>query len=333
MHRAREKDTGRDVYLRHIGPPPTFSGPLMRWQCTAPYHAVRGYTQGSGTTVRPKFRLAPGAEHDADCPLNPTSMTAHIARGSHGLAEVDAQGVLRLALPADLADAPPDAPAGEEPRPVAVRHTVRTVRPLLPPAVNSAAKIAQVLQAHGNDLADRFTVQPHGGRPIPWTQFCYGPGPEPYAALYRRLRRGESVTHPVAVTGTVQRVNEDRQGRPYVALALNVPDGKNVFFHVAVRSAHPSLMEPLTVGTVLLAIGEWQIFYGSTLPQLRLWADRHWQLAYSTTDDAGQQSAPRCPSPAATVSSRSEDRAAQEDHVDPAGSGSSQATPAQTREG
>ncbi|MFF3256801.1 hypothetical protein ACFYWP_38850 [Actinacidiphila glaucinigra] len=161
-----------------------------------------------------------------------------------------------------------------------------------------------MLQAHGNDLADRFTVQPHGGQPIPWTRFCYGPGTEAYSALYRRLHRGESVTHPVAVTGTVQRVNEDRQGRPYVALALNVPAGKNVFFHVAVRSAHPSLMEPLTVGTSLLAIGEWQIFYGSTLPQLRLWADEHWQLAYWTTGDDEQQTTPRCPPPVATRPNR-----------------------------
>ncbi|MDX2815754.1 hypothetical protein PV410_24850 [Streptomyces sp. PA03-5A] len=306
MHRAREADSGRHVELRHIGPPRQITGDLICWQCSAPYVAVRGYTLGSGTAVRPAFRLAPGAEHDENCPLNPVSVTNHIARGSRGLAEVDSQGVLRLALPQDLAEVPPDAPDGEMPDPRPVRHRVATVRPLLPLAVNSAAKIAQVLQTHGDGLADRFTVQPHGGHPIPWARFCYGPSHDAYGDLYRRCRRGESLTHPIAVTGAVQRVNHDRQGRPYIALALNVPAGREVF-HVAVRSAHPGLMEPLTEGTDVLAIGSWTVFYGGTLPQLRLWADEHWQLAYWTTGDDGQQTSPRCPAPVAAGTSQPAD--------------------------
>uniref|UniRef100_UPI002F910CB4 hypothetical protein n=1 Tax=Streptomyces antimycoticus TaxID=68175 RepID=UPI002F910CB4 len=52
-------------------------------------------------------------------------------------------------------------------------------------------------------------------------------------------------TYPIAVLGTVQRVNRDRQARPYIALALNVPVAGGAF-HVAVRSEHPTLIEPLT---------------------------------------------------------------------------------------
>ncbi|MBA6439058.1 hypothetical protein [Streptomyces sp. GMR22] len=131
---------------------------------------------------------------------------------------------------------------------------------------------------------------------IPWGRFCYGPTAESYAQLFQRCRRGEMFTHPIAVLGAVQRVNRDRQDRPYIALALNVPAADGAF-HVAVRSEHPTLIEPLVPGTHVLAVGAgWEVFNGGHLPQLRMWAGEHWQLAYWTADE-DQATPPRCPPP------------------------------------
>ncbi|MFE2693736.1 hypothetical protein [Streptomyces mirabilis] len=301
MHRAREEKTGRHVFRHHIGPdgpPHQFSGPLVCWKCTAPFVPVRKH-KNKGADVQAQFRLAPKSEHDVECPLNPTLVSKHIAHGSHGLAEVDEQGILRLNLPENLTDLPPAAPDDDEVGEDVVRHSVTTVRPLLPPAVNSAAKIAMLLHIHDFEtkIVDRFKVRPHNGRLIPWGKFCYGPTAASYTELYERCRRGEVFTHPVAVFGTVQRVNRDRQGRPYITLALSVP-ARNGAFHVAVRSEHATLIEPLVAGTHVLAVGAgWEVFDGGHTPQLRLWAGEHWQLAYWTTDGGGQPTTPHCPPP------------------------------------
>ncbi|WP_413098213.1 hypothetical protein [Streptomyces sp. Inha503] len=173
-----------------------------------------------------------------------------------------------------------------------------TVRPFLPPAVDSAVKIAQLLMVHDfdRDLVKRFKVRPHGGGLIPWGRFCYGPTAESCAELFQPCRRDEVFTYPIAVLGTVQRVNRDRQGRPYIALALDVPAVGGAF-HVAVRSEHPTLIEPLAPGSHVLAVGAgWEVFNGGYLPQLRMWAGEHWQLAYWTTDE-DQATPPRCPPP------------------------------------
>lgn len=299
MHRAREEKSGRHVFRHHIGPdgpPHQFSGSLVCWKCTAPFVAVKRH-KNKGADVQAQFRLAPKTEHDGDCPLNPTLVTQHIAHGSHGLAHVDEQGILRLNLPENLTDVPIAPPDDEAIGDDVVRHSVTTVRPLLPPAITSAAKIAMLLHLHDFEekLVDRFKVRPHNGRPIPWSRFCYGPASASYAALYERCRKGEVFTHPIAVVGTVQRVSSDRQGRPYVTLALNVPAATDAF-HVVVRSAHASLIDPLTTGTHVLAVGAgWEVFTRGHTPQLRMWAEEHWQLAYWTTSEDGQLTTPHCP--------------------------------------
>ncbi|MFG2987989.1 hypothetical protein ACGFZK_01500 [Streptomyces sp. NPDC048257] len=73
-----------------------------------------------------------------------------MARDSHGLAHVD-QGILRLELPSDLSGAPgPDEPTGTGPDSVVRTRNITTVRPKLPPAITSAAKIARFLQMHAS---------------------------------------------------------------------------------------------------------------------------------------------------------------------------------------
>ncbi|OEV09237.1 hypothetical protein [Streptomyces nanshensis] len=313
MHRARERTTQRDVFRRHIGPPHQFADELICWKCEAPVVAVKEHHR-QGAVVKAQFRLAPSTEHDAHCPLNPTLVSERIARGSHGLAEVTARGLLRLNLPERLTDTPPYADDQQPHAQDQVRHTVTTTRPWLPPAVGSAAAIAQFLQLHDFDpeIMSRFTVRPHNGRLIPWDAFCFGPGPASYAALYVRCRAGAGLTHPVAVFGTVARISRDRQERPYAMLALNVPHGDSAF-HVAVRSPHPSLIEPITAGTNVLAVSAgWSVFDGGHAPTLRMWAEEHWQIAY-WRDEEGSAQAPHCPpppSPAQRAQAQAPDRGA-----------------------
>ncbi|MET8685165.1 hypothetical protein ABZV77_13195 [Streptomyces sp. NPDC004732] len=297
MHRAREKDTDRHVFRRHIGPPHDFGGDLICWKCTAPFGPVRAHSP-KGHPVQAQYRLL-GAEHDETCPLNPDTTTAHIAHGSHGLADVDSSGVLRLDLPHRLDEVPspgPDAEVGS--RDDVVRHPVTTVRPLLPPAVGTAAKIAQFLQLHDHDpeIASRFRVRTHDGRLIPWADFCYGPQHDSYARLFARLRATPVLTHPIAVVGTVESVSRDSNYSPFALLAVDVPSQAGQF-HVTIRSGFASLMEPLTVGTHVLAVGGWEIFARGSTPALRLWADAHWQLAFWQEDEAGTATPPSCPAP------------------------------------
>ncbi|MEU6820880.1 hypothetical protein ABZ921_09640 [Streptomyces atriruber] len=255
MHRAREKDTDRDVLRRHIGPPQDFGADL----------------------------------------------TAHLAHGSHVLADMDASGVLRLNLPHRLDEVPlpgPDADADIQIPDDVVRHPVTTDRPVLPPAVGTAAKIAQFLQLHDHDpeITSRIRVRPHDGRLIPWTDFCYGPQHDSYARLFSRLRTTPVLTHPIAVVGTVESVSRDSNYSPFAQLAVDVPSQAGRF-QVTIRSGFASLMEPLTVGIHVLAVGGWEIFAPGSTPALRLWADAHWQLAFWQDDEAGTATPPSCPAP------------------------------------
>ncbi|MFI8093976.1 hypothetical protein ACIF9R_37700 [Streptomyces sp. NPDC086080] len=101
--------------------------------------------------------------------------------------------------------------------------------------------------------------------------------------------------------GTVHSIAEDRNGQPYARLALNVPAG-DTRFHVLLRSAHDSLIKPLAAGTHVLAFGEWTVFDTPHIPQLRLFADEHWQIAHWETDpSSGLPTDPTCP---ATVTAR-----------------------------
>lgn len=297
MHRAREKDTGRHVFRRHIGPPRALHGDLICWKCTAPCIAV-GARLREGQPVQAHYRLE-GRGHDASCPLDPDTVAARVARGSHGLAEVDTGGTVRLTLPRrfdDMLLPGPDHGTGPATEAEAEEDSVAPGRPLLPPAVATAAEIAQFLQLHDHEaeIAARFRVHPHQGRLIPWTDFCYGPLHESYTRLFSRLRTTPHLPHPVAVVGTVQRVSRDSNYSPFADLAVGVPSRAGQF-HVTVRSDLADLMEPLAVGTDVLAVGGWEIYARGSTPALRLWVDSPWQLAFWHTAEDGTQTPPRCP--------------------------------------
>lgn len=286
---------GRTVSAEEIGPDPEpFRRPLICDLCMTGVLPVRGYK-----TVPSLFRLGSGLQHEAGCDLNPTEVIDSIARDSHGLAHVD-QGILRLELPSDLSGAPgPDEPTGTGPDSVVRTRNITTVRPKLPPAITSAAKIARFLQMHGFDpkIVKKFKVRPHGHPPVPWGEFCYGPDNDSLAALYVRQLSAPAASHPVAVHGTVQAVRTDNGGRQYVTLATDVP-AQQGRFHVVLRSMYENLITPLTPGTHVLALGDWSVLTRSHIPQLRLFADAHWQIAYWNDDEAtGRPTTPTCPPP------------------------------------
>jgi hypothetical protein len=289
--------------------------PLICWKCDAGVHAKGTYVKRNGASYRAHFALNPKTGHEAGCPFNPVEVITSIARDAQDLAHVE-DGVLKLTLPGAMEDLapPPQADPTSAPGAVTARR-IDTVRPALPPLLNCAAKIARFLQlnAFDDNLVRRFRVQPHGHKnTIPWGRFCYGPSAAAYGELVGRLdpaRGGRAPSHPVAVYGTVQRVHHDRAGRPFVFLADHT-DLDGAEFEVVVRSLHPGLIEPLTVGTHVLAVGAWGTFNQGRVPQLRLFADEAWQIAYWHTDPGtGSATQPVSP-PAVTARQRADERPA-----------------------
>ncbi|MEU1447898.1 hypothetical protein ACFWBS_51060 [Streptomyces mirabilis] len=109
MHRARIAGSEQVVEAGQIGPPQEFNGELICWKCPVPVTAVGSHMR-AGVLQPALFRLA--ARHTHEDPPNPVSVTYRIARGACGLADVAAEGVLRLNLPADFAHVPPVPPSG-----------------------------------------------------------------------------------------------------------------------------------------------------------------------------------------------------------------------------
>ncbi|MFB6881436.1 hypothetical protein ACFCY8_11450 [Streptomyces noursei] len=300
------------------GEPAWYTGklPLICWKCDAGVHGKGTYVKGNGASYRAHFALNPRTSHAQTCPFNPVKFITTLAQGAQGMAHVE-DGVLRLTLPDSLEDlAPVPEPTGPpQPPDEATARRISTVPPALPPLLNCAAKIARFLQlnAFDNKIVQRFRVQPHGYKStIPWGRFCYGPTATAYGQLVKRLdpdSPGRAPLHPVAVYGTVQRVGHDRTGRPFVFLADHADlDGRE--FEVVLRSMHPSLITPLTVGTHVLAVGTWGIFTDSRVPQLRLFAEEAWQIAYwHTHEDTGVATQP-CRPPALTAHQRATERPA-----------------------
>ncbi|MFB8000111.1 OB-fold nucleic acid binding domain-containing protein [Streptomyces sp. NPDC056002] len=320
MYRARIKDNGAHVFAVQIDNEPawyTDKHKLTCWKCDAAVNAKGTYVKRNGASYRAHFALNPNTRHTATCPFNPVEVITSIAQGAQGLAHVD-DGVLKLTLPGDLKDV---APVPDETKPLlppqdVTAQQINTVPPPLPPLLNCAAKIARFLQLNAFDdkVVAKFKVQPYGRKTtIPWGRFCYGPTTDAYAELAARLdpQRPEKTapSHPIAVYGTVQRVRRDNKGRRFVYLADHGDlDGKE--FEVVLRSMHPTLIKPLTAGTHVLAVGTWKVFNRGRVPQLVLFADEAWQIAYWHSDEnTGTTTQPTSP-PALTPHQRATERPA-----------------------
>ncbi|MEU1628259.1 hypothetical protein ABZ746_23600 [Streptomyces sp. NPDC020096] len=244
------------------------------------------------------FRLAADRQHEDLCPLNPTEVLQKIAHGSQGVAVIEGDE-LHLVLPDDLSQIDATSPiidTGSAASGDRFGVNVSTVRPLLPPLINSAVVIARFLQKHDYDadVVAQFKVRrPGETKAVGWGEFCHGPAPGDHARLYARLTSGAKPKHPVAVYGRVAAVEHDSQDRPVLRLA----DGRG--FTVRIRSEHASLLNPLAAGSFVLAVGAWKVWTPRRArPELQMFAEEHWQLAHWTYDAAtGRSSPPACPPP------------------------------------
>ncbi|MBB1258330.1 hypothetical protein H3147_05735 [Streptomyces sp. OF8] len=229
-----------------------------------------------------------------------------IARGSQGVAVIEGDE-LHLVLPSDVDQIGATAPvidAGPPADDGRVGVSVSTVRPLLPPLINSAVVVARLLQKHGYDaeVTAQFKVRrPGAAKAVGWGEFCYGPAASDHARLYTRVTEGRRAGHPVAVFGRVAAVERDRHRRPVLRLA----DGRGGFT-VRIRTDHPPLLDSLVAGCFVLAVGAWKVWTpAKARPELQLFAEEHWQLAHWTYDDAtGRSSPPSCPPPVTKAAPR-----------------------------
>lgn len=305
-----EDDDGQRVrpYMIDERPCP-FVTPLKCGFCSQPVHSVPSHTR-EGEPVNAYFRLFSGGEHDADCDLHPTRVLQEIARGSHGLASVGDDGILRLTIPDQDTPAPEPPDDSDEDRDGDAEKTalrITTTTPWLPPALGSAVKIARFLRQcdFDPDAVRRFKVL-HGARTVSWPNFCFGPDHDSLARLHKRVAgtrpRGRRLSHPVAVHGTVLRRGRSKSGKPFVVLAHDIaPDtgGSGRKVEVVLRSDYPTLLKPLTPGRHVLAVGDrWKIFSPKGVEEVQLWIEEHWSLASWTWDEAtGTAGEPECPPP------------------------------------
>ncbi|MFJ2419948.1 hypothetical protein [Streptomyces brevispora] len=159
---------------------------------------------------------------------------------------------------------------------------IATVRPLLPPVINSAVVITRFLQRHAYDadVVAQFKVRRRGEEtPMSWGEFCHGPSARELTLLRERIGGGTELRHPVAVYARVTAIERDRHQSPVLRFA----DGAG--FTVRVRSDHPSLLAPLSVGDFVLAVGTWKVWVPSRgRPEPQMFAEKHWQLAHWTYD-------------------------------------------------
>ncbi|MGO4418738.1 hypothetical protein AB4Z54_08250, partial [Streptomyces sp. MCAF7] len=243
------------------------------------------------------FRLARDRQHEDVCPLNPTEVLQKIAHASQGMAVIEGDE-LHLVLPDDLGQIGSTTPAvytGPAAPGDRVGVNISTVRPLLPPLINSVVVIARFLQKHDYDadVVAQFKVRrPGETKAVGWGEFCHGPTSGDHARLYARLTSGPKPEHPVAVYGRVTAVEQDSQDRPVLRLA----DGRG--FTVRIRSEHASFLDPLAAGTFVMAVGAWVWTPRRGRPELQMFAEEHWQLAHWTYDAAtGPSSPPACPPP------------------------------------
>ncbi|MFJ1662528.1 hypothetical protein [Streptomyces anthocyanicus] len=325
LQQARDKH-GRVISARQIGQKPElFTRPLRCPYCEheviaqpeQPRISKKGkpFTRGAHFALAKEKEKGRAAEHLSPCPLR-TDHTVHaIARASQGLAELRSGGLqLRLVLaPTSDTKAPLLPPAGSPilaPPADPVNLKIHSVDPALPPAITSAARIAQLLALYGDDPenVEHFTVKHPGLRtPVPWTDFCFGPEPGHLTRLYQQLAAG-TIRHPVAVLGQVTQIRTT-DTTTSCRIATNIPTGlsgplAHAEVYLRVGSDRRPLLEPLAEGARVLALAAPDVAFKLWKPdreglghQVVLWPRAHWQIAHWNVDSAGIPTAPRSPSP------------------------------------
>jgi hypothetical protein len=132
--------------------------------------------------------------------------------------------------------------------------------------LNTAARILKVR----NYCEDHQDIEEHlvlsfDGHKVRWSDFYIEQ--DEYATAYERLSAGR-IDYPLAVAGTIQRINErtsqDDAARPYWVVQLAVPkttpDEQGVVTKVDayVTTGKAALIDDLQVGDEVIVFGEWQ---------------------------------------------------------------------------
>ncbi|MGO4749249.1 hypothetical protein AB4212_11575, partial [Streptomyces sp. 2MCAF27] len=220
MDKARlyqDGTVGEKVFAHEIDEEPWWRRQKVPLICAFCMTAVVSQRTTVGRAPRAAlFRLARDRQHEDVCPLNPTEVLQKIAHASQGMAVIEGDE-LHLVLPDDLGQIGSTTPAvytGPAAPGDRVGVNISTVRPLLPPLINSVVVIARFLQKHDYDadVVAQFKVRrPGETKAVGWGEFCHGPTSGDHARLYARLTSGPKPEHPVAVYGRVTAVEQDSQ--------------------------------------------------------------------------------------------------------------------------
>lgn len=235
----------------------------------AGYEMVR---KGVSIIVEHYFKLRQKHIHADDCPYNIEAQIKTAVRD----ADPDAvhqlsKGVyeLRLMFPESYKTARPSneatTPSGASGGPNS-RGRMYVSSGKLNSYLNTAARILKVR----NYCEDHQDIEEHlvlsfDGRKVRWSDFYIER--DEYATAYEQLSSGR-IDYPLAVAGTIQRINErtspDDAARSYWVVQLAVPktapDEQGVVTKVDafVTTGKAALIEDLQVGNEVIIFGEWQ---------------------------------------------------------------------------
>lgn len=250
--------------------PASLVPPLRCADCGAPLEAVRAHPRRERATivhVAAHYRLAPGAAHATACRWReqpPSPSPAPAARPG-----------ARLPVPPLVYSL---VVAGRGDTQAAVWRQ-RAFRPARRPALNSAAKVADLLARYG-DTPSELRLD-YRGRPVSWHDFLFTCAD---AARLAGLLRREQPTHPVAMVGYPGDRHLARSGSSYVwNLAEQVagPGSHPSAARAVLRSTDGHLLGGDSKAVPVVALGWWQLQGHASAAQpdvVTLWVNRRWQV-------------------------------------------------------
>ncbi|GIL29165.1 hypothetical protein [Actinocatenispora comari] len=237
--------------------PQPFRKPLSCAGCKLLVTAVAGYTTGSGRHTSSHYRRHPGVHHDASCPYDFDRQVQVLVGADSTALERERSGHYRLVLPDELQAQPPHDPPGTYRRRRASIVVRRADAPRLSAAINSAVKVARLLERfdHMPQALEAFTVR-SGRSAIAWRDFCYLP--DRYDELASRLST-DRTRLPVAVSGIAQARGVASAGTSYWLMhdpSQRVQlDGSAAYLRLRIRSRSEAVLERVTDGQRFFALG------------------------------------------------------------------------------
>ena len=263
--------------------PRPFVAPLNCGQCSAAVSAVGEYTKrsegGLTITVAAHYRLTSGGEHETGCPYDFDRRAQGVVADSMGTV-VKQRDHWRLLLPTDVDMDVHEATGVRSGEPPRRKLQVTPSSVLLTPAINSAAKIARLLETFERDpgLVELFRAE-YGERLLRWEDFAYGPSD--YPRLLDRLTAGP-LEHPVAVYGRTHKLGTSRNGLTYALHArgrIRMASRESPSWVPVVVRADDEALLPREDAMHWLAYGFWSFLHtDSGYREIQLWLRAPWQI-------------------------------------------------------